>query len=154
MAHVRSFVSTAFGWDQDALSWKLYVGAGGWHDVFYPDWFYAAAKWAFVLFLIWLPTRLMRVVELPPRKTATLLLLAGFGASLSVATLTLRYFQPGNPWGRFMLPWLPLLLTPLLIPLVSERRSVIIQGAIGAGVLVQIWTAVSLLGTRYLFGHG
>jgi hypothetical protein len=154
LAHLQSFLSSAFSWDQDTLSWKLYVGAAGWHDVFYPGWFYAVAKWALVVFLICLPAWLSRTDEFRPRSMATLLLLAGFGASLSVATLTLRYFQPGNPWGRFMLPWLPLVATPLLVPFAFDRKSAIVRTAVRVGVLIQIWTAVFLLGTRYLFGQG
>lgn len=153
MAHIRSFISTAFGWDQDPLSWKFYVGVAGWHDVFYPDWFYAVAKWALVLFLICLPPCLVCSAEKTPKVTATLLLVAGFGASLSIATLTIRYFQPGNPWGRFMLPWLPLVLTPVLIPFLPERWSRAVRVAFRLGVLVQIWAPVALVGTRYLFGQ-
>ena len=53
-----------------------------------------------------------------------------------------------------MLPWLPLVLAPLLVPFTLRLGSGRVTLALRAGVLVQIWTAVSILGTRYLFGQG
>lgn len=150
--HLKVFLSNSLAWDQDVLSWKFYMGVAGWHDTPYPDWTYAVSRWALVLFLIWIPLRLAHSTVFPLVKTRALVLIAGLGASLSVITLTIRYLGPGNPWGRFILPWLPLVLTPLLIPLASRPENGSTASAVRVGVLVQAWTVVFILGTRFLFG--
>jgi hypothetical protein len=53
-----------------------------------------------------------------------------------------------------MLPWFPLILTPLLIPVASERGFRALRMILFLGILLHLWTAIVLVGTRYLFGQG
>ena len=151
---IKVALSNSFSWDQDVLFWKFSLGAGGWHDVLLPDVIYASSRWLVVAALVLLPSFALASFRERPASLAGLLALAGFAASLSVVTLTIRYLAPGTPWARFMLPWLPLILTPLLIPVASERGSRAVRTSLFLGILLHLWTAIVLVGTRYLFGQG
>ena len=120
---IKVALSNSFSWDQDVLFWKFSLGAGGWHDVLLPDAIYALGRWLVVAALVLFPCFAVPSLRERPASLAGLLALAGFAASLSLVSLTIRYLVPGNPWARFMLPWLPLVLTPLLIPASSGPGS-------------------------------
>jgi hypothetical protein len=151
---IKVALSNSFSWDQDVLFWKFTLGAGGWHDVLLPDAMYALSRWLVVGALVLLPSFAAASFRERPASLAGLLALAGFAASLGFVTLTIRYLVPGNPWARFMLPWLPLILTPLLIPVFSGRGSRAVRPALSLGVLLHLWIAIALVGTRYVFGQG
>ena len=148
-AHLAAFWSNNFSFDQDRLSWKFYLGAFGWHDAPYPDWFYAAARWICVAGLIALPVLCARFVASRPRKSALLILASGAALSCCAVTQTLRYLEPSNPWGRFILPFLPLLLLPLAVQAVGEsaRPAAWLLVLLAA---VHLWTPLFVLGHRYL----
>jgi hypothetical protein len=128
--HLKVFVSNSFAWDQDALSWKFWVGAGGWHDLFLPDGLYAVARWLLVAVVVLFPLLVAPGVSERPRRAAALLLVSGTAASLCVVTLTLRYLQPGNPWGRFVLPWLPLTLVPPVALFMTRPTNITPRGSV------------------------
>jgi hypothetical protein len=151
---IKVALSNSFSWDQDALFWKFSLGAGGWHDILLPDAIYAGSRWLVVAALVLLPSFAVAWFRERPASLAGLLALAGFAASLSFATLTIRYLAPGNPWARFMLPWLPLILTPLLIPVASGRGFSAVRTILFLGILLHLWTAIVPVGTRYVFGQG
>jgi hypothetical protein len=151
---IKVALSNSFSWDQDVLFWKFSLGAGGWHDVFLPNAIYASGRWLAVAALVLLPGFAIPSVRERPASLAGLLALAGFAASLGFVTLTIRYLVPGNPWARFMLPWLPLVLTPLLIPVAWERGLRAVRTLLFLGILLHLWTAIALVGARYLFGQG
>ncbi len=151
---IKVALSNSFSWDQDVLFWKFSLGAGGWHDVFLPDAVYASSRWLAVAALVLLPSFATASFRERPVALAGLLVLAGFAASLGFATLTIRYLAPSTPWARFMLPWFPFILAPLLIPVVSERRVPAVRTILLLGVLFHFWTAIVLVGTRYVFGRG
>jgi hypothetical protein len=150
---VKVALSNSFSWDQDVLFWKFSLGAGGWHDILLPDAIYASSRWLVVAAVVLLPSFAIPSVRERAASLAGLLALAGFAASLSFVTLTIRYLAPSNPFARFMLPWFPLLLTPLLIPVASERSSRAVRAILLLGILLHLWTAIVVVGTRYLFGQ-
>lgn len=151
---IKVALSNSFSWDQDVLFWKFSLGAGGWHDILLPDAIYASGRWLVVAALVLLPSFAIASFRERPASLAGLLALAGFAASLSFVTLTIRYLGPGNPFARYMLPWFPLILTPLLIPVASERGFRAVRTILFLGILLHLWTAIVLVGTRYLFGQG
>ncbi len=151
-AHNLSFWSNNFSWDQDRLFWKFYWGAFGWHDGFYPDWLYALCRWLCVGLFLALPFLCARFIADRPRSSALLLVISGMTLSFCVVTVTLRYLEPTNPWGRFLLPFLPLAALPVLIQVEAPRRERTIRLVLAAGVVLQIWTAMAVLGSRYFFG--
>lgn len=150
---IKVALSNSFSWDQDVLFWKFSLGAGGWHDILLPDAIYASSRWLAVAALVLLPSFAVSFRE-RPASLASLLALAGFAASLSFITLTIRYLAPGNPWARFMLPWLPFVLIPLLIPVASGRGFRATRTIFFLGILLHVWIPIALVGTRYLFGQG
>jgi hypothetical protein len=150
---IKVALSNSFSWDQDVLFWKFSLGAGGWHDILLPDAIYASSRWLAVAALVLLPSFAIASFRERPASLAGLLALAGFAASLSFVTLTIRYLGPGTPWVRFMLPWFPLILTPLLIPVASERGFRAVRTILYLGIFLHLWTAIVLVGTRYLFGQ-
>jgi len=148
-AHLASFWSNAFSFDQDRLGWKFFFGAFGWHDTFYPEAIYAAARWALVLFLIALPVLGVETATARPRAAAALILVAGIGAALAVATLLARHAMTIHPHGRFTLPYLPLVALPVLVLIATPRRRSALRLALRCGVALNAWTAIAVLGTRY-----
>src|SRR5260370_28358464 len=150
--HSLSFLSNNFSWDQDTLFWKFYWGAFGWHDGFYPDWLYALARWLCVALFAALPWLSARFVAEQPRTSALLLLISGVALSFCFATEILRYLEPGHPWGRFILPYLPLAALPVLIQIEDSGRGPFLRDTAGLGVALQIWTAILVLGARYVLG--
>ena len=152
-AHNLSFWSNNFSWDQDRLFWKFYWGVFGWHDVFYSDWLYALARWLCVGLFVTLPFLCARFVADRPRLSALLLLTSGIALSCSGVVEILRYLVPSNPWGRFILPYLPLAALPVLAQMEAPGRQRPCRLAVAAAVGLQAWTAVTLIGSRYLFGR-
>ncbi|MEO6324026.1 MAG: hypothetical protein ABIT01_02215 [Thermoanaerobaculia bacterium] len=151
---IKVALSNALAWDQDVLFWKFSVGVGGWHDLPLPDGLYAVGRWLAVAALVVLPVLAIASFRERPKTLGRLLTLSGLAASLGFLTLTLRYLAPGNPFARFMLPWFPLLLTPLLLPLFGPRGFRALGTTLLVGVLLHLWIVVDLIGTRYLFGQG
>jgi hypothetical protein len=151
-AHNRSFWSNNFSWDQDRLFWKFYWGAFGWHDAFYPDWLYAVARWACVALFLALPILCARFIAERPRTSALLVLVSGAVVSFCFVTEILRYLAPGNPWGRFVLPFLPLAALPLLVQMEAPGRERPWRWALAVAVTLHLWTAVAVLGSRYALG--
>lgn len=151
-AHNLSFLSNNFSWDQDRLFWKFYWGAFGWHDGFYPDWLYALARWSCVALLAALPFLCARFVGERRRSSALLLLTSGIALSCCVVTEILRYLAPSNPWGRFILPYLPLAALPVLAQMEAPGRQRPWRIAVAAAVGLQVWTAFVVIGGRYVLG--
>jgi hypothetical protein len=150
-AHWSAFWSNNFAFDQDVLSWKMYWGVFGYADVSYPEAIYAFARWACVGLFLALPVLSWRFTQRDPGRSALLLIAAGYLISVCVVTNSLRFFAPTNPWGRFILPLVPLAALPLLIRIEEPRRS-LRPHAILVAVLLHLWTAIALLGTRYSVG--
>jgi hypothetical protein len=151
-AHNLSFWSNNFSWDQERLFWKFYWGAFGWHDGFYPDWLYALARWLCVGLFVALPFLCARFVADRPRLSGLLLLTSGIALSFCVVTEILRYLEPSNPWGRYILPYLPLAALPVLVSAEAPGRERPLRLAVAAGASLQVWTALVVLGSRYVFG--
>jgi hypothetical protein len=151
-AHNLSFWSNNFSWDQDRLFWKFYWGAFGWHDAFYPDGLYALARWACGALFIALPALCARFVAERPRTSALLLLTSGITLSCCVVSEILRYLAPANPWGRFILPYLPLAALPVLVQTEAPGRERPCRLALAAAVGLQVWTAIAVIGGRYVLG--
>ncbi|MEO8587480.1 MAG: hypothetical protein ABI584_15040, partial [Acidobacteriota bacterium] len=110
--HLASFWSNNFAFDQDVLSWKMYWGVFGYADVSYPDALYAIARWGCVGLFLALPILSWKFSHQSPGRSAFLLAASGFALSICIVTNSLRYFSPTNPWGRFILPALPLVTLP------------------------------------------
>ncbi len=147
-AHGASFFSNAFAFDQDVLSWQMYVGVFGYADVSYPMLVYAVARWAFVLFLVALPALSWAYTQRDWKRSALLLSLTGAALAVCVVTNSLRYFALTNPWGRFVLPAVPLAALPLLIRASALRA----RPWVAALTALHLWTALVLLGGRYALG--
>jgi len=150
--HVKVLLSNSLAWDQDVLSWKFWVGVGGWHDLFLPDALYAVARWLLVAVIVLFPLFAARAISERPQRVAALLLVSGTAASFCVATLILRYLQPGNPWGRFVLPWLPLLVAPLFSIAFEEHDRPLSNAALRIGALLSLWLTVVPTGARFVLG--
>lgn len=152
-AHWASFWSNNFSWSQDTLFWKLYWGVFGDSDVYYPTAVYAIFRWLCVALLLGLPALSLSFVSRRPRAARTLILISGAAVSLCALSNSLRYLQPSNPWGRYILPLLPLAVLPALVrteaPGREQALSLVLQGA----VCLHLWTAITVLGTRYYVGN-
>ncbi len=151
-AHWASFWSNNFAFDQDVLSWKMYWGVFGYADVSYPDVLYGAARWACVGLFLALPVLSWRFTQRNGTRSAFLLVASGFALSACIVTNSLRYFAPTNPWGRFILPALPLVVLPLLARAAVPERTRYLARALTAFAILHIWTAITLLGSRYAVG--
>lgn len=151
-AYNSSFWSNNFSWDQDRLFWKFFWGAFGWHDAFYPDWLYALARWLCVGLFVALPFLCARFITERPRSSALLLLTSGIALSCCVVTEILRYLAPSNPFGRFILPYLPMAALPVLAQMEAPGRQRQCRLAVGAAVGLQAWTAIVVIGGRYVLG--
>lgn len=152
-AHWSAFWSNNLAFDQDVLSWKMYWGVFGYADVSYPDAVYAAARWVCVALFLALPVLSWRFTHRAPRRSALLLVATGYALTACVVTNSLRFFMPTNPWGRFLLPAAPLVALPLLARTDSECVSRVSSWSLAAAVVLHIWTALALLGSRYAVGR-
>lgn len=146
----NAFFSTAFSYDQDVLSWKMYWGVFGWADTRYPDVVYAVAKWLCVALFLALPVLCRKTLRERRFASALLLVFAGLATTLAFASNTARYFIPVNPWGRYILPWVPIALFAALarIDLDAKRETVLRWVFVGA-VCFHLWTAIYVVGVRY-----
>ena len=154
LAHWNAFWSTAFSLSQDTLSWKMYWGVFGWADTKYPDLVYAVAKWACVALFLGLPILCRKFQRERPWISAALLVTSGLAVTFAVATNTLRYFQPSNPWGRFILPWIPLAVLPALSRVDwTPKREAVLRWIFALAIAFHVWTAIWLIGTRYYIQH-
>ncbi|HEX5854948.1 MAG TPA: hypothetical protein VFZ57_04955, partial [Thermoanaerobaculia bacterium] len=151
-AHWSSFWSNNFAFDQDTLSWKMYWGVFGCSDVSYPDVLYALARWACVGLFLALPVMSWRFTHRSPSRSAFLLLASGYALSACVVTNSLRYFSPSNPWGRYILPLLPLAALPALVRTSTPGRERWWRAVTFTAIALHLWTALTLLGSRYAVG--
>lgn len=151
-AHWSAFWSNNFAFDQDVLSWKMYWGVFGYADVSYPDALYALARWACVAFFLALPLLSWRFTLRSPNRSALFLVACGYALTVCVVTNSLRYFQPTNPWGRFILPVLSLVALPLLVRTDPPEHDRSWRLAVAVFVVLHVWTATVLLGSRYALG--
>jgi hypothetical protein len=151
-AHWAAFWSNNFAWDQDVLAWKMYWGVFGYADVSYPDAVYALARWACVALFLALPVLSVRFTTRRPVASAQLLLVSGFALSVCVVTNSIRHLQPALPWGRFLLPLLPLAALPVLVRTEAPGRERAAAWLLAAAVVLHLWTSVALLPSRYAVG--
>jgi hypothetical protein len=151
-AHWSAFWSNNFAFDQDVLSWKMYWGVFGNTEVAYPEVLYALARWACVGLFLALPVLSWRFTQKSPGRSAVLLVASGYAISACVATNSLRYFAPTNPWGRFILPALSLAALPILARAAEPGREHAFRVAVAVFVALHLWTAIALLGSRYAVG--
>jgi hypothetical protein len=149
-AHLNSFWASNFAFDQDRLGWKFLFGTFGWHDTYYPEAVYAVARWVFVALLISLPVLTLSFARRRPDAATVLVLVCGAGLAFCVASLLVRHAMTVHPHGRFILPWLPLVTSPLLALLATQRRRRALVFAARALAALDVWTAVAVLGTRYV----
>ena len=150
--HVRAFFSNAFAWDQDRLSWKFWFGAFGWHDVFYPDAVYAFARWGFVALLVSFPFLAAPFLRRRPAAARALLLVSAAAVGCGAMSFTLRFFLPTAPYGRFVLPLVALTALPLFAMLEADGRERWGRAALLAAAAIGVWTAIVVLGARYVYG--
>lgn len=150
--HWLSFWSNNLSWDQDTLFWKMYWGVLGSGDVWYPALVYALARWASVALFVALPFLSARFTAKRPMTSPLLLVLSGYALAACVVTNSLRYLSPSNPWGRFILPLLPLAALPVLARVTDQGRERALAIALRAFVILHLWTALTLLPTRYSVG--
>jgi hypothetical protein len=151
-AHWSSFWSNNFAFDQDVLSWKMYWGVFGYADVSYPDALYALARWACVGLFLALPVLSWRFTHRSPGRSAFLLVASGYALSACVVTNSLRFFWPMNPWGRFILPLLALAALPALARTSTPGRERWWRAVTFIAIALHLWTALTLLGSRYAVG--
>jgi hypothetical protein len=153
-AHWNAFWSTTFSLTQDNVSWRMYWGVFGWADTKYPDIVYAAAKWSGVALFLSLPILCRRFQRERPWISTALLVTSGLAVSFAFATNTLRYLQPSNPWGRYILPWVPLAVLPAVARIDwTPRREAALRWIFLGAIVLHVWTAISLVGTRYFIPH-
>jgi hypothetical protein len=152
-AHWSSFWSNNFAFDQDVLFWKMYWGVFGNSEVFYPEVLYAVARWACVGLFLALPVLSWRFTQRNPRRSAFLLVAAGYALSACVVTNSLRFFGPSNPWGRYILPLLPLAALPALARTSIPGRERWWRAVTFTAIALHLWTALTLLGSRYAVGN-
>ncbi|MHB8799694.1 MAG: hypothetical protein ACYDBY_14635 [Thermoanaerobaculia bacterium] len=146
----NAFFSTAFSFDQDVLSWKMYWGVFGWADTRYPDLVYAVAKWLCVALFLALPVLSRKTLRERRFESALLLVFAGLATTLAFASNTARYFIPVNPWGRFILPWVPIALFAALARIdLDARRETVLRWLFVGAVCFHLWTAIYVVGVRY-----
>ncbi|MHB1047371.1 MAG: hypothetical protein ACYC4P_15310 [Thermoanaerobaculia bacterium] len=146
----NAFFSTAFSFDQDVLSWKMYWGVFGWADTRYPDVVYAVAKWLCVALFLALPVLCRKTLRERRFESALLLVFAGLATTLAFASNTARYFIPVNPWGRFILPWVPIALFAALARIdLDARRETVLRWLFVGAVCFHLWTAIYVVGVRY-----
>jgi len=154
VAYLGAFLSTNFAFAQDTLTWKLYWGAFGWHDTFYPAAVYALARWAFVALFLSLPVLGVRFVTERTVAAALLLLVAGAGLCFAVVSELARQVNMVHPIGRYLMPWLVVAALPVLVRLQAAGRERWFRLAVRAGVALHVWTVIGVVGGRYAFGAG
>ena len=147
---MRTLASTTFSWDQDFLAFKSFWGVFGWLDGFYPDWVYAAARWGIACGVVALPMLARRFVAARPTDAAVLFAAAGVAGSLACTTEVIRFLSPTQTVGRFILPYYPLILVPILVAALGRSR--LTAPALRLAVCLQVWTAIALVGSRYAVG--
>jgi hypothetical protein len=152
VAHWSSFWSNNFAFDQDILSWKMYWGVFGYADVSYPDVLYAVARWACVGLFLALPVLSWRFTQRNPGRSALFLVASGYALSACVVTNSFRYFIPSSPWGRYILPLLPLAALPALARTSTPGREWWWRAVTFIAIALHLWTALTLLGSRYAVG--
>jgi hypothetical protein len=146
----NAFFSTAFSFDQDVLSWKMYWGVFGWADTRYPDVVYAVAKWLCVALFLALPVLCRKTLRERRLESALLLVFAGLATTLAFTSNTARYFMPTHPWGRFILPWVPIALFAALARIdLDARRETVLKWLFVGAVCFHLWTAIYVVGVRY-----
>ena len=152
-AHLSAFWSNSLALDQDTLSWKMYFGVFGYPDVFYPAFIYTLGRWAVTALLIALPVLSWRFTQRNPDGSAVVLAVTGLVLAVCIVTNSIRYFQPSNPWGRYILPLFPLVALPVLARVIEDARDVEIA-RISLSILIglHVWTSIVLLGSRYALG--
>lgn len=150
-AATATVLSTNLSWDQDRLTWIFVLGAGGWHDVFFPDAVYALARWLAVAVAVALPLLSLRCRVHRPRVAAALLVLAGIGLTLMAASLAVRHSAFVHPHGRFVLPWLGLALLPVIARVCAGRDDVA-RLVLRLAVLFHLWASFVVVGLRYAVG--
>lgn len=151
-AHWAAFWSNNFAWDQDVLFWKLYWGVFGYADVAYPAAVYALARWLCVGVFLALPVLSVRFTTKRPAASAQLLVLSGLALTFCVVTNSIRHLQPALPWGRFILPLLPLAALPVLARTESATSARRAAWVFAGGVVLHLWTSIAVLGSRYAVG--
>jgi hypothetical protein len=105
-----------------------------------------------VAFLAALPVLASAFLGARPAAAGMLLTVSGFASGCGVMTFILRYLAPAVPYGRFLLPILPLAVLPVIALVDAPRRGRSIRVVLILGVALQVWTAISVLGSRYAFG--
>jgi hypothetical protein len=93
-----------------------------------------------------------RFTHRSPGRSAFLLVASGYALSACVATNSLRYFAPMNPWGRFILPLLALAALPALTRTSTPGRERWWRAVTFIAIALHLWTALTLLGSRYAVG--
>ncbi len=149
---LRSILSNALSWDQDLLGWKLWWGVFGWADTFSSPLVYAIARWGLTLLVVASPMLVLPFVRRRPQQAALLFAIACFGLTTMAVSFLIRLNGAVFPYGRFFLPFFPLVALPFLAMLQAPGRLRKLQGVFRVAVLFHIWVAVYTLGTRYCFG--
>jgi hypothetical protein len=151
-AHAKALLATGFGWDQDQLAWKVTFGVGGWHDLPFPDFVYAASRWVLSAGMVALPIASWRFTAARPRAAAALLSISSCALSVAVVGLALRHHNLQHPQMRYVAPLLPLILLPLLARTDRQIPPGAFRVAMGTLVLLSVWLSIDLMAARYLLG--
>jgi len=149
---LRSMASNAFSWDQDFLGWKAWWGVFGWLDAPSHPFVYAVARWALSALVIASPLLVLPFVRRRPQQAAMLLTVSCFSLIAVAISFLIRLNGTVFPYGRFFLPFFPLVLLPLLAMLLAPGRAGKLMVVFGVAVLFHVWVAVYTLGTRYYLG--
>jgi hypothetical protein len=149
---LRSMVSNSFSWDQDFFGWKLWWGVFGWVDTPSHPLVYAISRWSLSLAIIASPVLALPFVRRRPQQAAMLLTVICFALCAIAVSFLIRLNGPVLPYGRYFLPFLPLVLLPLLALFQAPGRIGKLRAVFAVAVLFHIWTAVYTLGTRYYLG--
>jgi hypothetical protein len=149
---LRSLLSNAFSWDQDLLGWKLWWGVFGWADTYSSPLVYALARWGVSLIIIASPLLVLPYARRRPQRAALLLAVSCFALVAVAVSFLIRLNGSVFPYGRFFLPFFPLVALPLLAMMQAPGRLRKLQAIFSVAVLFHIWVAVHTLGTRYYFG--
>jgi hypothetical protein len=149
---LRSLLSNAFSWDQDLLGWKLWWGVFGWADTYSSPAVYAFARWGLSLLVVLSPVLVLPYARRRPQRAALLLAISCFALIAVGVSFLIRLTGAVFPYGRFFLPFFPLVALPLLAMMQAPGRLRKLQAIFSVAVLFHIWVAVYTLGTRYYFG--
>lgn len=149
---LRSLLSNGFSWDQDLLAWKLWLGVPGSVDAPLSPLVYALSRWALSLAVIAGPVLALPFVRRRPRQAAMLLTVGCAALAVVGISFLIRLERPTFPYGRYFLPFYPLVLLPLLSLLRAPGRTGTLKGLLRIAALFHLWTAVHTLGIRYALG--